>query len=183
MAQPPTTHAEVGHGGGEAHAGGFPPFDSSTFASQLLWLAITFVALLWVVSKVILPRIGGILEARSDRIARDLAEAQRLKAETDAALAAYEQSLAAARARAQAIATETRAALNADMDAKRAAAEASLGARLAEAENRIGEIKARALGEVGSIAIETAEALVSALTSVSASRDEVAGAVGTAMAK
>ena len=27
-------------------AAGFPPFDADTFASQLLWLAITFVAAL-----------------------------------------------------------------------------------------------------------------------------------------
>lgn len=183
MAQTATTTSEVGHGGGDAHAGGFPPFDSSTFASQLLWLALTFGVLYWILSRTILPRIGGILEARSDRIQRDLAEAQRLKGETDAALAGYEKSLGEARRKAQDIAAETRTALNASMEAKRNAAEAALGAKLAEAEARIADIKTRAMGEVGTIATDTAEAVVAALSNVSASRDEVGAAVNAAMAK
>ena len=35
-----TAMTEAGHGG-EAH-GAFPPFDSATFPSQILWLAISF---------------------------------------------------------------------------------------------------------------------------------------------
>ena len=171
MAQPAHTTTEVGHAGGEAHSAGFPPFDSSTFASQLLWLALTFGVFYWLLSRKVLPRISGILEARSDRIRRDLAEAQRLKGETDAAAAAYEQSLATARKKAQEIAAETRASLNASLDAKRAGAEASLSAKLAEAETRIRDIKARAMGEVGSIATDTAEAVVAALSSASDGRD------------
>ena len=43
----------------EHHGGGvFPPFDSSTYASQLLWLAITFVVFFVLMQKVIAPRIG-----------------------------------------------------------------------------------------------------------------------------
>ena len=97
MAQTEPHATAVAHPGGEAHSAGFPPFDSSTFASQLLWLAISFGLFYWLLSTKVLPRISGILEARADRIARDLAEAQRLKAESDAAGAAYEAALAAAR--------------------------------------------------------------------------------------
>ena len=69
-------HTETGvadHGGG--HEAGFPPFDSSTFPSQLLWLAITFGLFYIFMNKVVVPRIGGILEHRRDRIAKDLDEA------------------------------------------------------------------------------------------------------------
>ncbi len=68
-------------------SGVFPPFDSTHFASQLLWLAITFGLFYLLMSKVIIPRIGGILETRHDRIAQDLDEASRLKGEADAAIA------------------------------------------------------------------------------------------------
>src|SRR5438477_13060171 len=84
--------------------GGFPPFQSETFASQLLWLAITFIALYLLMSRVALPRIGTILDKRKGRIDGDLAEAARLKDQSDAAIAAYEKSLADARSRAQTLA-------------------------------------------------------------------------------
>ena len=96
------------------HHGGFPPFQKETFASQLFWLVICFAALYVMVSKLILPRVGTIIAERRDRIAGDLAEAGRMKDEADGAVAAYEKALADARARAQAIAAETRDKLNAD---------------------------------------------------------------------
>ena len=73
-----SVHQEV-HQPQEGHHGGFPPFESHTFGSQLLWLAITFGALYFLMSRIALPRVASILETRSDRIASDLGEAQRLK--------------------------------------------------------------------------------------------------------
>ena len=64
-------------------------------------------------SRVALPRIGSILEERDNRIAGDLAEAGRLKEESDAAIAAYEQALAEARQNAHAIAQKARDAAKA----------------------------------------------------------------------
>jgi F-type H+-transporting ATPase subunit b len=171
------TTTEVGHDG-EAAEGTFPPFDPTHFASQLLWLAITFGLLYWVISRLAAPRIASILEVRRDRIAGDLGEAERLRGETDAAIAAYEQSLADARQKAGAIAAETREQVTRDLDGRRHAIEADLSARLAEAEVRIAAIKTQALGEVNSIATDTTEAIVAALIG-QASRDEAAAAVAT----
>lgn len=178
MAEQVHTTAEVQHGGG--HAAVFPPFDSSTFASQILWLAITFGLFYVLMAKVALPRIGGILEARHDKIAADLEEANRLKADSEAAGAAYETALAAARKKAHDIASETRAALTASIDAERHSAEEGLSAKIAAAEVRIGEIKAKALAEVEGIAIDTAETLISSLVGEGVGRDEVVAAVQAA---
>ena len=93
--------------GGDAH-GAFPPFDPETFGSQLFWLAITFGLLYTLMAKVALPRIATILEERNDRIADDLAEAEKLKRETDEAIAAYEQALGEARQNAYGIAQAAR---------------------------------------------------------------------------
>jgi F-type H+-transporting ATPase subunit b len=182
MADNTHTTTEVQHDGAQ-HGGAFPPFDSSTFASQILWLAITFGLFYVLMSKVVLPRIGGILEARHDKIAKDLEEANRLKGDSEAAGAAYEKSLAEARQKAQAIASETRSALNASLDAKRHEAEAGLSAKIAAAETTIAGIKAKALAEVDGIATETAETLVSTLTGESISRADVAAAVAAVTAK
>ena len=93
-------------------------------------LAIAFVALYLIVSRIALPRVGSVIDARQNAIEGDLAEAQKLKDESDAALKAYEGELAAARSRAQAIGTETREKLNAAIrsraqDAGRAACRSS----------------------------------------------------------
>jgi F-type H+-transporting ATPase subunit b len=171
-------NTEVGHADG-GHTGVFPPFDSSTFASQLLWLAITFGVLYWVIARIASPRIASILEVRRDRIAGDLGEAERLRGETDAAIAAYEQSLADARRNAGAIAADTRDKVAKELDGKRHAIEADLTAKLADAEARIADIKSKALAEVDGIATDTTEAIVGALVG-SSSRDEAAAAVGAA---
>ncbi|MCE1234912.1 MAG: F0F1 ATP synthase subunit B [Hyphomicrobiales bacterium] len=178
MAEQVHTTAEVQHEG--AHSGAFPPFDSSTFASQILWLAITFGLFYVLMAKVALPRIGGILEARHEKIARDLEEANRLKADSEAAGAAYEAALAEARKKANDIASGTRSALAASIDAKRHDAEQGLSTKIAEAETRIAEIKSKALAEVDGIAVDTAETLVSSLIGEGVGRDEVAAAVQAA---
>jgi F-type H+-transporting ATPase subunit b len=177
-------HTETGVAHGDEHASGvFPPFDQTTFASQLLWLAITFGLFYLLMSKVVIPRIGGILETRHDRIAQDLDEASRLKAEADAAIASYEQELASARAKGNAIASTARDEAKAKADAERAKIEASLQDKIAGAEARIAEIKAKALADVGTIAEETTAAVVEQLIGAKATKAEVASAVKSAAGK
>lgn len=171
-----TTHEGTEAHGGEEH-GAFPPFDSSTFGSQLLWLAIAFGALYLLMSRVALPRIGEILEVRRDRIEGDLAEAERMRQKTDKALADYETALAGARSKAQGIADETRSKMKADQAEKRDEVEADLARKMADAEARIQGTKAEAMGNVSDIAAETAQALVAQLLGkvpVKTARDAVA---------
>ena len=73
-----TTETGVPHAA-EEH-GAFPPFDSTHFPSQILWLAITFGVFYFLVAKMIAPRISGIIQTRESRIASDLAEASRMLA-------------------------------------------------------------------------------------------------------
>lgn len=148
------------HGEG---SGVFPPFDPSTFSSQLLWLVLTFGFFYFFMARVVLPRIGNILEDRRDRISQDMVEAQRLKEETDASIAAYEQELAEARHKAHSIAGEANDKARTAADAEREKVEAELGEKLAEAEAHIGNIKAAAMAQVGEIASDTAQAIVSRL--------------------
>ncbi len=172
-----STNTETGVPGDQGGSGVFPPFDSSSFASQLVWLAITFGLFYLLMSRVALPRISSILEVRSDRIAQDLDEANRLRDESDAAIAAYEQELAEARSRAHAIAQEARDTAKAEVDTKRAGVEADLATKIADAETRIAGIKKKAMGEVGKIAEETTDALVSELLGGKVTKADIASAV------
>ncbi|MEX0751987.1 MAG: F0F1 ATP synthase subunit B [Xanthobacteraceae bacterium] len=162
---------------GGSHKKAFPPFEPETFASQLFWLAITFAILYLMVARLILPRIGGIIEARVQRIESDLAEAQRLKAEADAANAVYEKALAEARARAQALASATRERQAAEAEQSRKALEERLNAKLAEAEKAIAATKAAAMGNVRGIAVGAAAAIVKRLIGTEPSGQAVTAAV------
>lgn len=169
------------HGGGEH--GAFPPFDPATWGSQLFWLAITFGALLFLMSRVALPRVAAILERRSNRLAGDLAAAGRLKEETDAAIAGYEQALAEARQNAHAIAQKARDDAKAAIGVDRVRTEGALQEKLGAAEARISEVKTRALAEVDTIARDATEAMVEVLIGGGAGKSEVAVAVDAAMAE
>jgi len=168
--------AEAAHGGG----GAFPPFDSSTFASQLFWLALTFGFLFWFMSRVIVPRIGGILETRQDRIAQDLDRAHELKAEADAAIAAYEQELAEAKASANEIGSKARDAAKSAADAERQKVEKKLAKKLSDAETRIASIRDKAMADVGAIASETTEAVVKQLIGGTVTKTEITKALKAA---
>jgi F-type H+-transporting ATPase subunit b len=170
-----TTH-EGTHVAGAAEGGGhttFPPFDSSTFAGQLLWFAIAFAALYVVMSRLALPRVAAILADRAGRLSADLKAANALKAETDAAITAYEKALSDAKAKAQGIAAENRDRLAADSEAKRKAVESELAQKLHAAEEVIAKGRSDAMGHVRTIAADAASAIVQQLMGKAPGRDEV----------
>jgi F-type H+-transporting ATPase subunit b len=174
----PAAHTEVPS---EGHKGAFPPFQSETFVSQLVWLAITFVVLYALVAKVALPRVGGIFAARRERVESDMGEARRLREEADAALAAYEKALADAHGRGQTIASETHTRLVAEGEKRRKALEAELNGKLAEAEKQIAATKQSAMANVRGIAAEAAAAIVERLIGSAPAEPAVAAAVDEAL--
>jgi F-type H+-transporting ATPase subunit b len=162
MAQPGTTQTEVGHEGGSQP--NFPPFDASTFPSQLLWLAIAFGFLYWYMAKRALPGIGKVIEDRKARIARDLDDATAMQQKADAASAAHEKMLAEARANAQALAQVARDQAAAETEAKRKGLDNELANRIAAAEKQIAATRAQAMSNVAEIARDTAGAIVERLS-------------------
>jgi F-type H+-transporting ATPase subunit b len=169
------TEADGGHGGA------FPPFDSSTFASQLVSLAIAFVALYLIVSRIALPRVESVLDARQKEIEDDLTKAQELKDASDGALKAYETGLAEARSRAQAIGTETREKLNAAAELERKSLEEKLSQKLGEAEKTIASTREAAMRNVRGIAADAAAAIVQRLTGMLPDGKSVESAVDASL--
>ncbi len=148
---------------GEQASGVFPPLDVSTFPSQLFWLFITFGLLLLLLSKFLLPRVGGILEDRSNRIADDLDSAARMQRDAELAEKAYDQALSDARAKAHNVSETTRASIAAEINSELAAAEQHAGEQLELAEAKIRKMRAKALSNVDEIAAKTAKNLVEKL--------------------
>lgn len=151
---------EVAHA---AEKGGMPQLDFATFPNQIFWLAVTLVVVYLLLSRVVLPRVGGILAERKGTITGDLAAAEELKQKAVAAEKAYQEALVQARAEGARIIAEARAVIQKDLDAATARADAQIAAKAAESEGRINEIKAGALDAVAEVARDTAEALVQAL--------------------
>ena len=154
-----------------------PQLDISTWPPQLFWLAITFLALYFVILRVAIPRTGGVIELRKSTIDGDLAAAQKLKSETDNAIKSYEAALAEAKAKAQAINIENRNTLNAEIEAERAKLDAALGAKISAAEKKVAASRDKALGEVADMAAEIAGDIVQQLTGAKVTKAAAIAAV------
>ncbi len=157
-----------------------PQLNPLDWAPQLIWLVITFGVLYLLMKWVALPKIGSVIEMRQGRIAGDLADADKLRRETQEAIAAYEQALAEAKARAHGIAQEARNRLKDEVAAERAALDRDLSAKSAEAEAQIHQAKVSALKEVNAVASDTAAEIVRRLIGIAPTKPEVSAAVAAA---
>lgn len=164
-----TTVAEHGaeaHGAAGAEAAGssgLPQLDFSTFPNQIFWLIVAMVVIYWVLSRIALPRIGGVIADRQGAITSDLMAAEDYKKKAQEAEEAYEKALADARAEAQGIVAENRAEIQAELDDAIAKADAEISARTAESEKRIGEIRSASQEDARTVARDVTGELVTAL--------------------
>ena len=154
-----------------------PQLDISTWPPQLFWLAITFLALYFVMSRVAIPRTGGVIALRKSTIDGDLAAAQKLKTETDNAIKSYEAALAEAKAKAQAINIENRNTLNAEIEAERAKLDAALGAKISAAEKKVAASRDKAMADVADMAADIASQIVQQLTGAKVTKAAASAAV------
>jgi F-type H+-transporting ATPase subunit b len=158
--------------------GGFPPFDTTTFSSQFFWLVITFGFLLVVMWRVAGPRINAAITNRRGVINGAIAEANKARGDAEAALAGYENALAGARARANAIAEDTRVKLNAQIAKAKAEADARAHDAMAAADARIAGTRESAKAAVTVAARDAAIAIVERLTGDKVSAEDAARALG-----
>jgi F-type H+-transporting ATPase subunit b len=165
-------------GGGNGEAS-FPPFDPVNFTPMLIWLSLSFGLLYLLMAKIALPRVQSILDARAEKIAKDIGEANAFRARSEEAATAHDKTIADAKAKALALAQETHARLNAETEANRRALEAELNARLAASETQILEMKAAAMANVEAIASEAAMAIVKHITGKPADHEAIARAIAT----
>jgi F-type H+-transporting ATPase subunit b len=173
------TGPPAGGGPGETS---FPPFDPANFTPMLIWLSLSFGLLYLLMSKIALPRVESILHTRARKITTDIGEANAFRAQSEEAAAAYDKTIADAKAKALALGQETHARLTAETEANRLALEAELNARLAASETQILEMKAKAMGNVEAIASEAAAAIVQHITGKPADPMAIARAIATSKA-
>ena len=154
-----------------------PQFDPSSFASQIFWLLLTFAIFYWLMSRVAIPRIAEVLEARSERITNDLERAEHLKKETEGVIKAYEAALSKARGEASEVIGQAQQEIAALVAERQSAFLTRLARGVEEAESQVAQAKEEAKAQIRDIAIETAaatmERLVGKTPPTAALRDSV----------
>ena len=142
------------------HVTGMPQLDITTFGNQIFWLLVVLAVIYWVLSRIALPRIGGVITDRQGAITGDLMAAEEFKHKAREAEAAYDKALADARGEAQKIVAANKAEIQKELNAAIAHADAEIAARAAESEKRIGEIRASAVEDARNVARDVTAALV-----------------------
>jgi F-type H+-transporting ATPase subunit b len=140
-----------------------PQLDPAGFAPQIFWLLVCFVVLYLLMWRIALPKVADVLRARQERIDDDLEKAGRLKEEAEAALAAYEASIAKGRADAQAVLREAAERMAKEAATRQAETVARLDRETQDAERRIAEARREALANVRAVAAEAARAATAKL--------------------
>ena len=157
-------------------AGGLPQFDPTWWPGQMAWFLIIFLVVLVLMAKVFVPRLGGTIKEREDRISGDIGRARALKDQAEAQAAAAEAEMTQARARSQKVAAEAKARVQAEAAARQAAEEAILAQSLAAAETAIQASRDQAMSHVRDIAEGAAQAIVVKLTGKPASAADIKAA-------
>lgn len=135
-----------------------PQLDPTSFSSQLFWLLITFVMLYLIMWKVVMPKIGGILQDRQERIDDDLEKAEMLRKEAEDVREAYEKAVADGRNKAQETIRAASEKMAAEAASQHDALTEKLKAQTTEAEARISAAKEEALANIRTVATEVTQA-------------------------
>ncbi len=161
-----------------AGAGGLPQFDLAQWPGQMVWVLVIFAVLYVLFAKVFVPGVGGAIDAREAKIAADIAEARRLKAQAEAQAKSAAGEMDQARDRARKVAAEAKAQAKSAAAKRRAEEAGRLAKGFEEAEARIAAAKNEAMGHVRAIAAGTALAMIGRLTGAAATTGEVDRALG-----
>ena len=154
-----------------------PQLQPDDFAPQLIWLAIIFASLFYILSRHALPRIEQVLGERKSRISGDLESAREAQQQSEKAMESYEAEIAAAKAKGQGVMRAGREKLEAELNEERGALDRQLAARAAETEKRIHGMLERASGEMEAMTSSVVSDIVDKLAGVEPSEEEVRAAL------
>jgi len=158
-----------------------PQLDPSSFPTQLFWLIVCFSILYLVMWKVALPKIADVLRERQERMDDDLEKAEKLKADAQEVLEAYQKTMTEGRSEAQSILRAASEKISAENAARQDELSKRIQAETAEAEARIAEAKQQALANIQTVAVEAVQAAAARLAGREVSSADAESAVGAVL--
>jgi F-type H+-transporting ATPase subunit b len=120
-----------------AEGGGMPQLNVHDFPTQLVWLAIAFLALYLVMSRIAMPAVADTLAKRQAKIQGDLDAAEQANRQTNELIATYEKRLAESREEARRLMRDQGEADTAAATARFQELHDRLAKQIDEAEQRI----------------------------------------------
>ncbi len=150
---------------------------SEIFGSQLFWLIVSFGLIYLVIGRGMFPKIEATVQQRDQRIAEDLAAAERARAEADQREEAYRAQVEANRAEALKVTQAAKEASARETEARVKAADAEIGRRVDTAEAEIRTAAEAAFVDIEKVAAEAAQEIVAKLSGASVSPEQAAAAV------
>ena len=127
--------------------------------SQLFWMALVLGFIYFVIGRGMVPRIQSTVDSRDQRIADDLAAAEKTKAEADAIEEAYRTRMDASRAEASRLTLEAKQQGAKASEKRLAKADSSIQSKIAKAEEKIRASREAAVADVEAVAAEIAREL------------------------
>ena len=150
---------------------------SQVYLSQFLWLAIALAFIFFVIARGMVPKIQATVDAREQRIARDLEAAQAARATADETEASWRERMDSARSEAARIAEEAKAASGRDTEAKVKAAAERINARVEAAQGGIRSALESARAEIEGVAADATREMVQRVAGLTVEASDAASAV------
>ena len=163
-----------------AEGGGMPQLDVQTFPPQLVWLAIAFLALYLVMSRLAVPAISDTLAKRQAKIQGDLDAAEKANEETKALVTAYEKHLADSREEARRLLRDQSEAAAAAAAARFSELHDRLAKQIEEAEKRIAQQRDDVMAGLQHIAQDIGQEVYAKLAGQPADQTALAAKVAAA---
>lgn len=157
-------HSDTGSASHAESSPGFPQLNIATYPSQIFWLFISFIILYALMSKLALPRVSEVIDARRDLNEENLSKAAAMQAEAEELKNSYTVAMNKAQSDAQAV----MAAMDKEIADKSAASASSFAEkariRLQAAEQAVAKAKQNILADMADVAADLAADITNKLS-------------------
>ncbi len=158
-----------------------PQLSSAFWVSQLFWLVTTFMTMLFLMSKVIVPKIADVVEGRNKRINSDLESAENYRDNAENVLKEYEESLVDARKQAENTLVSTKDEIAKLISQKESEISARLSKEIEAGQSKIVEAKKSAMSEVKEISVGVSTEMLEKIIGTKPNNDKLSQVIEKAV--
>tara|TARA_B100000700_G_scaffold28632_1_gene27470 strand:- start:487 stop:1077 length:591 start_codon:yes stop_codon:yes gene_type:complete len=160
-----------------AESSGMPQLDTKFWFSQIFWLILSFGILFIILSKFILPKISGNLEARRSQILENIEKADEQRKNSEEKTKQYEDAILKSKNEAKKYFNDAKQKILSDIKKKSNNLENQIGNEIKSAEEEIIKLKLNSAGTINKIAIETSQDLIKQIIGAEVNNSSISAVV------